>query len=283
MNKKTVRLIALGPSCAEASWQEEGKETWGIQYTWRHFKLDRAFVMDDKEWIEAKNNSFNVPIDIAGEMRKTNIPIYVAKKWQDVANTIEYPIGRVLEYFKPVKYFMNSVAYMLALAILEGYERIEMYGIDLRYFNDLGGKMEYHHNWIDETHCIAFWAGQAIGRGIELVITKRSSLMKPVMPNDPSLYGYEVSPMILSQRKGILDQREKVVLKQEPEKLMFFRPNAGESREDFTRRVETGNAEPIAHAEAKVWEDITDVGKNTELEIQNTKMDAGSDVEGIRR
>lgn len=258
MNKKScVQLIALGPSCAEATWAiPDGVERWGIQYTWKNFKLDRAFVMDDPEWIKAKNHSFAVPIDIVGEMNNAKCPIYVAKKWPEVENTVEYPIYEVLQYFKPVRYFMNSMAYMFALAIMKGFKRIECYGIDFRYYNDLGGEMQWTQNWLDETHCGAFWAGVAIGRGIEVVTTKRSSLMKPVFPGDPNLYGYEVSPKIQSQRKGILDQRKQVELKKEPEKLHVFRPNPGENQKDFLRRIETGNAKPIGQAIAKQWSDV---------------------------
>ena|SRR3990167_10197945 len=250
---KTVRLIALGPSCAEAAWKApEGVDTWGIQYTWRNFKLDRAFVMDDEEWIKAKNSSFSVPIDMAKEMREAKVPIYVAKKWLDVPNSVEYPINEVLEYFKPIKYFMNSMAYMLALAIMEGYERIETYGIDFRYFGDLGDELKYPTNWLDETHCGAFWVGMAIGRGVEVIVTKRSSLMKPVRPGDPALYGYGVSPTIQRQRQNILDKRKKVETKQEPDTLQIFRPPKGADMKEFLRQVELGQVKPtIDNVEAK--------------------------------
>lgn len=259
---KVLRLVALGPSCAEARWQEEGKDTWGIQYTWRNFKLDRAFVMDDEEWIKAKNSSFSIPIDIAEEMRNSKVPIYVAKKWSDVPNTVEYPINEVLEYFKPIKYFMNSMAYMIALAIMEGYQRIETYGIDLRYFGDLGNKLNYPDNWLDETHCGAFWAGVAMGRGIEFVTTKRSSLMKPVRPGDPNLYGYEVSPTIVAQRKEVLDKRKKVQKKEVKDQFQVFRPPSGMSQQEFIRLVETGAVQPIKTVEGTITEDTENIKEN---------------------
>ena len=261
-NKKhsVVRLIALGPSCAEATWSCNYADTWGIQYTWRNFKLDNAFVLDDEEWIKAKNHSFTVPIDIAREMRDAKIPIYVAKKWSDVENTVEYPIKEALEYFKPINYFMNSMAYMFALAIMEGYERIETYGIDFRYFGDLGNELKFPSNWLDETHCGAFWVGLAIGRGIEVVTTKRSSLMKPVKPNDPNLYGYSVSEEIQKQRQGILANRKKVELKQINETLQVFRPPKGikgDELKEFMRQVELGNVKSIGNVEAKLVDDNT--------------------------
>lgn len=253
-----VRFLSLGPSVSEAKWSEEGKDSWGIQYTWRNFKLDRAFVMDDEEWIKAKNASLD--IDIEGEMKKSNCPIYVAKKWANVPQTVEYPIEEVRKAFP--NYFMNSIAYMFALAILEGYERIECYGIDVRYFNDLGEwiggetieKFVNHRNWLDETHCTAFWAGVAIGRGIEVVTTPRSVLMKPVFPGDTASYGYEVSPKIQEQRKGILESRKKIDKGEEKERLMVFRKPPDMSQEEFMRKVKLGGLKPLKYIDAKQTE-----------------------------
>jgi len=243
---KTVRLIGLGPSAVEAKPIDNDTDTWGIQYTWQHWKLDRAFVMDDEEWVVAKNHAFTVPIDVEKEMRDTHIPIYSAKKWSNVDNTVAYPLDEILEHFKPVRYFMNSFAYMIALAIYEKYERIETYGMDLRYFSELGDEMKYKRNWLDETHCAAFWAGVAIGRGIEFATTERSSLMKPLYPGDPSLYGYEASTLLQSQRKDILEARKK------GEKFEVYRPEEGEPIKDFIRKVEVSAVDPVGTAKVDV-------------------------------
>lgn len=265
---KKVRFIALGSSAAEAPPIAEG-ETWGIQYTWQHWKVDRAFVMDDSEWIIAKNHSFSNPLDVEGDMRTAGVPIYVAKKWETVPNTVEYPIEEIKKHFK-TNYFMNSIAYMFALAIYEGFERIECFGTDFRYFNELGEVlfrppvidnkvmdyeefMKLHHNWLDETHCGAFWAGVAKGKGIEVVVTDRSSLMKPVYPGEPSLYGYEVSPTIEKQRERILKSRNKVELKQTAEKLMIFRPQPGEDLKEFMKKVSLKAVKPIGSTSLKTW------------------------------
>ena len=253
--KKTVRFIALGPSAVEAPphTKGDGVEVWGIQYTWQHFTIDRGFVMDDEEWIVAKNSSFQMPKDIAKDMREAKVPIYVAKKWESVPNTIEYPITQILEHFRlPRPYFMNSMAYMFALAIFEGFERIETYGLDLRYFTDLGDEMHYEHNWLDETHCVAFWAGLAMGRGIEVVTTKRSSVMKPVYPGDPAMYGYEVSPYLKKAREEILNKRSN----KKEQDVNVYRPPAGMSKEDFFKQIQTGTVKPIGNGKAEIWEPV---------------------------
>ena len=272
---KTVRLIALGPSATECPATKDGTEVWGIQYTWKHWKLDRAFVMDDQEWIVAKNHSFDSPIDIEQEMINAKVPIYTAKKWDTVPNTVEYPIEEIKKAF-PHHYFMNSLSYMFALAIYEGFERIETYGIDLRYFNELGRLiwrpktemawsefmkqmpewsyeefMIYQHGWLDETICVAYWAGVAVGRGIEVVTTQRSSLMKPVYPGDTALYGYEVSPSIAKQRQAILMERKSL---SEPQKVNVFRKPDGMSQEEFIKQIECGALQPHHEATMKTWE-----------------------------
>ena len=275
MNKKTVRLIGLGPSAVEAPSHTigDGVEVWGIQYCWESFTLDRAFIMDDSTWIIAKNHSFSNPKDIIGDMCKAGIPIYVSKKWPDVPNTVEYPIEEIKMNFP--HYFMDSFSYMFALAIHEGFERIELYGIDFRYFNELGeliwrpesGRpwadfMKEHpdwnfetfmmkqHNWLDETHCGAFWVGLALGKGIEVVISQRSSLMKPIHPQGVKLYGYEVSPLIEEQRKEILNRKKKVEMG-EKQRFAVFRPKPGEDKEEFLKRVKSGQLTPTFYADGK--------------------------------
>ncbi len=250
---KTVRLVALGPSATEVPRFEEGVEVFGIQYTWQHFKLTRAFVMDDPKWIIAKNHSYTNPLDVEKDMREAGCPIYTSQKWENVPNTVEYPIEEIKKEF-PVHYFMNSMAYMFALAIHEGFERIETYGIDLRYISELGKEMKYHTNWLDETHCGAFWAGVAIGRGIEVVTPKRSSLMKPVSPGETSIYGYEISPTIEKQRAEILASRKKAV-ETKTEEVMVFRPPKGMDQKEFLKQVSVGALKPVGTAKIKPVED----------------------------
>ena len=251
---KICRFIALGPSATEAPphTRGDGVEVWGIQYTWQHFTVDRAFVMDDREWIINKNSSFDIPVDIASDMRRANIPIYVAHKWPDVPNTVEYPIEEIKKAF-PKHYFMDSMAYMFALAIQEGFERIETYGIDFRYFTDLGEELKYNHNWLDETHCGAFWAGVAIGKGIEVTTTNRCSMMKPVKPGETSLYGYEVSATIKAQRDKILKDRKKV---SNSEPVVVFRPPEGVDPKEFLKQITVGSIKPSFYGTAKVWDNM---------------------------
>ena len=273
--KKVCRMVGLGPSAVECPMtKSDDTEVFGIQYTYENWKLDRCFMMDSEEWIIAKNHSFSNIKDVEEDMRKAGIPIYVSKKWKNVPNTVEYPIEEIKAKFP--HYFMDSFSYMFALAIHEGFERIELYGIDFRYFNELGELiwrpeagspwadfikkhpdwnfetfMHKQHNWLDETHCGAFWVGLAIGKGIEVVTSQRSSLMKPIHPQGVKLYGYEVSPLIEEQRKEILSRKKKIEIKQEPMRVGIHRPQPGEDKEEFLKRVRAGLVPPTFYGSIK--------------------------------
>lgn len=113
-----------------------------------------------------------------------NMPYYTTVSIPDCPNNIVYPIEEVsndvLKNFKrdnkPNKYFTSGPCYALAMAIHLGYERIEMYGIE----------MENNTEYIYQRDGIALYLGIASGRGIEVVIDNRSMMFYA------PLYGYEM-------------------------------------------------------------------------------------------
>ena len=59
-----------------------------------------------------------------------NFPIYMQEKEPDIPMAIPFPKDEILTAF-PRKYFTNSISWEIALAILEGFEEIHVYGIDM--------------------------------------------------------------------------------------------------------------------------------------------------------
>lgn len=64
-------------------------------------------------------------------------------------------------------YYISSIDYMTALAIYEGFDRIEYYGVELREKTE----------WAMQKSGATFWAGFARGRGIEVLVPKNSVLI----------------------------------------------------------------------------------------------------------
>lgn len=104
--------------------------------------------------------------------------IYMQDIYDDVPRSVKYPLDEIqtklLGGFNRKKYFTSSVAFALALAIFQGYKRIELYGVEMET------DTEYKH----QRDCVAFWVGVAVGHGAEVY--------SPVgIFSAERLYGYE--------------------------------------------------------------------------------------------
>jgi hypothetical protein len=113
----------------------------------------------------------------------TEVPIYMLNQMEEVTASVKYPLDEIVEkYLKDFKrdgtviqYFTSSVCYAIALAIYQGYERIELYGVD----------MANNTEYIYQRDGIALWFGIALGLGIEVYIPRNCAMF-----NSPR-YGYD--------------------------------------------------------------------------------------------
>ena len=101
--------------------------------------------------------------------------IYMQEQFEDVPKSVQYPFRGIQEAFSATeRYFTSSVSYAFALAVYQGYERIEVYGVEMETGT------EYFHQRV----AIAYWVGFAAGRGIEVVFNSPTFFKAP-------LYGYD--------------------------------------------------------------------------------------------
>ena len=107
-------------------------------------------------------------------------PIYLLAAHGDIPGSVAYPRDAIQAHFawggQPEECFTSSLDWMLALAIYEGFMRIELYGVDL---------WDASHERGTQRNGAHYWIGQARGRGIDVVIPDSSSLCKT-----ERLYGY---------------------------------------------------------------------------------------------
>ena len=96
------------------------------------------------------------------------VPVYVMPSQLGVVpNTVEYPLSLLQEQF-PHGLFENSIAYMLAMAVLEKVDVIGLWGV-----HQLG-------HYLRAQVSIAYWVGVAEGLGIEVVVAPGSPLLASV-------------------------------------------------------------------------------------------------------
>lgn len=108
-------------------------------------------------------------------------PVYMQQRHEDIPASVALPIKELSEHFFPGEepYFTSTPSYMIAMAIMQGYEEIGVYGIDLLQDE------EYAYQRPGAEYLI----GVARGRGIKVHIPKQSALVKANY-----LYGYTEPP-----------------------------------------------------------------------------------------
>ena len=113
---------------------------------------------------------------------KQSKPIYLQEAQPDIPSSLTFPRQQVQDYFN-TKYFTCSVTWLMAFAIMEGFERIELWGFEL--------KRDRQYDF--ERPCFFYWIEEAKRRGIDVYLPSDVEVTPPGDPltyNGP-LYGYE--------------------------------------------------------------------------------------------
>ena len=104
-------------------------------------------------------------------------PIYLLEPDPDIQASTAYPKAEILDYFG-TKRFGSTFDWMMALAIMENFKRIEICWCRMLQ------QVEYQK----QVPTANYWIGQAEARGAKVFIHGDSALQ----PN-PLLYGYEIT------------------------------------------------------------------------------------------
>lgn len=171
-----ICIIGKGPGWEDAP--VEG-ETWGVNSLILRRPVKLAFQMHDIEK-DISTGRLSI-IKQVEEINRLGIPVVTGKKYKFLPTAIPFPIDEM-----PVKYFTNSIAYMIAYAIYKGATEIDLYGIS--FF--------VKHEFLVERPCVEFWIGLAIARGIKVNVHDPTTIecCRPFQ----KLYGYD----------SIIDARE---------------------------------------------------------------------------
>jgi hypothetical protein len=158
---KKVAIVGGSPSWVDAPFSEESFDIWVLGNQIDRYKdkrVTRIFeIHDDLSGHDPRYAQFLID---------TGIPIVVGEKFPLAAtNSIVFPYQDIA-----LKGFLtSSPAYMVALAILEGFKHISIYGVDMSVDD---------HEYFSQQPCMSAWIGYALGLGIEVWIHQTSPLMK---------------------------------------------------------------------------------------------------------
>jgi hypothetical protein len=142
---------------------------WGLNQLYRHIPYATR-------WFDIHENYDDHVVegtDHVGWLKTCKIPVYMMQRKEEYPMSITYPIEVSMKYFGGFRhdgqfdYYTSSIAYMLALAIREGFKEIGLFGIDLV----VGGEYFY------QKPCVEFYLGWAAAAGIKLHIPEQSALL----------------------------------------------------------------------------------------------------------
>lgn len=139
-------------------------------------RVDMLFSMDDPDhWLTVRRGIFTLD-EFKDRVNATGAPFYSTVKTQGIALSREFPLKEVVDFVK-VPYFSNTICYMLAYAMFQKVDSVDLYGIA-----QMGA-----HEYVQEKAGVEFWIGMLLGHGIQVNIKTTSALLQ----NSSSYpYGY---------------------------------------------------------------------------------------------
>jgi hypothetical protein len=200
-NGKSVAIVAMGRSQADYTKEaaihngrcKEADEIWAVNAMGDVLKHDRLFVMDDLR-VFVKRMEKAGRTHYTDWMKVHDKPIYTSIDYPEFPSSVRYPLERVIKTLQNPSYFNSTVAYALALAIVEGFETIKLYGCDFTYENN--------HRSESGRGCVEFLIGIGHAMGISMQVAGNSTLMDQSVPSDHKLYGYIRQPKVSTSEQG---------------------------------------------------------------------------------
>jgi len=175
----------------------------------------RWFQIHPRRWWDTEKRKKEVQW-----MRACGIPLYLHEHYDDIPASVPYPrklVEQAFNQYLPAlpdgqyrlddgePYHTTSVTWMIALALLEGFKEIHVYGVDMVTDEEYGYQRP----------ACEFWLGLAAGLGIRTVIPKDSALC-----TQEWLYGWELP----GEQQGVigdklLNDRRKIVTSKRDEAM----------------------------------------------------------------
>jgi hypothetical protein len=205
---KTVAIVGFARSSLDALKETQADEIWTMNYGSKIIKdylpskaglvrperslprIDRLFEIHKEEWIRRDEIPDNAEYWewLKGEH---DFPIYMQDVHPEVPCSVRYPFEAVKALFTNLRraeksevYLTSSFSFMLALAILEKFDRIEIHGVEMATDTEFGYQKPGGE----------FLIGYALARGIEVILRPSCALC------NARIYAYEFVPHISDSR-----------------------------------------------------------------------------------
>ncbi len=183
--KRIINIIGRGIGAEDAP---KEYESWGVNIAMLRHRVDVGFDMHE----HGKMNPVQIERrrQIIPYATALNIPVYSV---YSISNTtyIRYPIERVVQRFR-TGYFSNAVCYMIALALLEGVDKINLYGVV---------HLRTHKEYATQKPGVDYWIGRAEQQmGVKCYV--HGDYSEIGRTEDGLAYGYELTAREMIKKYG---------------------------------------------------------------------------------
>lgn len=150
---RAVQILGVGPNLSSAPLLP-GVERWCMNYH-RIYRLKYPEALETwTRWFNVHSHAHMVktyPDGFAWYTQQTK-PIYFAHEEPEVPSAVLFPYRQIQTHFQhsptePETFFTLSLAWLMAFAIMEGFERIELWGHSLTE-RDMDTRRPAIHYWI---------------------------------------------------------------------------------------------------------------------------------------
>ena len=169
--RKKIAIIGFTPSRAQAPFADPEYEIWCENALFVHRDVPRCsrwFDLHAPEIIDEQRLNF---------YQQITVPVFLHDVREDVPGSIKFPKTQIEEFVAGLasgsanmlgEYQTNSISWMIAFAMWEGFTTIDVYGVDMSQDS------EYRF----QKSCVEYFLGICRGRGIEVNIPETSDLLK---------------------------------------------------------------------------------------------------------
>lgn len=160
---RKVAIVGTAPSSRTlAPFDDPTWEIWVIKLYNAVPRWDRWYEIHDLESGKAR-----WPKDYTAFLQTDHgKPVYMQETSPEIPNSVRFPREEIIKVFG--RYFTNSIAWMIAHAMVEGVDEIGLFGVDMAQ------DTEYRY----QRPCCEYYIGLAVGRGITVHIPPQSDLLK---------------------------------------------------------------------------------------------------------
>lgn len=130
---KKVAIVGGGPTRRYAPYHDKKWDIWAFSSRdYKYPRITRWFELHDptdlRQQLSWKKPGRRSYADYVNFMRKLKCPVYMQKRFKHIPESVPFPLDNVLDEFG--RCFTSTATYLLALAILEGYKVIGLWGIN---------------------------------------------------------------------------------------------------------------------------------------------------------